>query len=67
MESYSSRTCFCFFFPSLDVQFDAAWHHDQRARDPTNRGKRQLMLDRQSSLVAPGCGPLAVATSLIDP
>ncbi len=53
MELYSSHTCFCFISPSLSI----SWRHSsaslslllQPARNPTNQGERQLMLDRQSS------------------
>jgi hypothetical protein len=51
-----------------------SWYHSpasfllppRQARNPTDQGERQLMLDRQSGLATLG-EPLAVATSLIDP
>src|SRR5258708_33743189 len=48
MESYSSHTCFCLASPSLCISPSAAFYYS-RARNPTNQGERQLMLDRQSS------------------
>ncbi len=52
MESYSSYTCFRWLFPSLSIFSGALLHWDQRARNPTHQGERQLMLDRQSGLAA---------------
>ena len=53
--------------PSLRFSPVRPFDLDQRARNPTDQGERQLILDGQSSLAAFLREPLAVATSLIDP
>jgi len=44
---FSSHTCFLVFSPSLFIFFDAPFRL-LAARNPTNQGERQLILDRQS-------------------
>jgi hypothetical protein len=44
---FSLHTCFLVFSPSLVIFFDATFQ-PLAARNPTNQGERQLMLDRQS-------------------
>lgn len=65
MESYSSYTCFRWLFPSLSIFSGAILHWDQRARNPTHQGERQLMLDRQSyqALVFPEAARLVQQAS----
>ncbi len=61
MPLFSSYTCF------LVILSHAAFR-PLAARNPTNQGERQLMLDRQSHQAAVYArNPLVVATSLIDP